>query len=184
MNSQTIALDPRSASAATARRFTITALFLVALFLATSAGVGAEERNLQNAFVSFCRQLGGTPKREATHVVTCSEPNGTTTTCDFNDKKSPACTTTYPPEISTGDLSPTDPEPQAPSGNVQPFETTGTSLDAQSVQGAPASTVDAQIEPLPGTLSPIDAPPAAIEGGGSVVPMAPSNGEELPVFGD
>jgi hypothetical protein len=170
------------------RRIFLATLFVYALLLATSPLVGAEEKHPQNAFTSFCRELGGKPKREATHVVSCTEPGGTKTTCDFNDKKNPSCVTVSPPEMTgdSGSESVPDQNLQAQTENVQPVEASGTGVivtDAGSAQEAPPSATDGQIESTSEPVNPVDASGTVVETDDAITPLSPVEVESLPVFG-
>lgn len=96
-----LAVDIREDVAHAAQRLICAALLAALLFSLSIALAGAEktttwtDTRTQNQFVNDCRFVGATPKREATHVVSCTTSNGTKHTCDFNTK--PAnCTTTKP----------------------------------------------------------------------------------------
>lgn len=83
-------------------RFPIGTVLLVALmFMISTSLAGAETNstgtNPQNQFTRECRLLGGKPKRESTHIVSCNWDTGSKTTCDFN--QTPAvCTFTPAPK--------------------------------------------------------------------------------------
>ena len=94
MNARADALAIRDNAHLTAQSIAV-ALLLAALWMMLSNVPASAETNStlhpQNQFVRDCRALGGTTKRQATHIVTCTFPDGAKWTCDFNQAP-PACT--------------------------------------------------------------------------------------------
>jgi hypothetical protein len=103
MNAHTPAIELRDDSHHAAKRL-IGALLLAFLLLnAMFSLAGAKPvppfEGTQNDFTNECRIMGGTPKREATHIVSCTYPGGVKKTCDFNQKPA-SCTSTTPPKAN------------------------------------------------------------------------------------
>lgn len=133
MNGRAQTLELRdNAGLIAARRLIASTLLALLLLSATASLVRADTNNpfpgTQNDFTNQCRALGGTPHREATHVVSCTWPNGGKQTCDFNQKPN-SCTYTPPPKNSPS------PGGNAPTGNIEPAEQV-TSADADQPGGA------------------------------------------------
>ena len=59
-----------------------------------AAGVEVLVTVSQHDFVAGCKAHGGTPERVTTHVVKCTNQDGSTITCNFDTKQ---CTTTPAP---------------------------------------------------------------------------------------
>lgn len=88
-------------------RFIAAAPFVLLLLGVTMRAASADypTSGSQNQFVATCKKLGGTPKSEGTHIVSCTGSGGKET-CNFNTN---TCVTTF--------TQPTDPsDPQAPVG--------------------------------------------------------------------
>jgi hypothetical protein len=94
MNARADGLAIRNVAHLTSRSIAA-ALFLAALWMMLSGFPAGAETNStlhpQNQFVRDCRALGGTTKRDSTHKVTCTFPDGAKWTCDFNHAP-PTCT--------------------------------------------------------------------------------------------
>lgn len=133
MNARSRALEIEPARNAMAIQLLIAVLAALLLFnLATTIASADKVTNFksnltQNQFTGDCRLMGGTPKREDTHVVSCTLGSGSKTTCDFN-KKPAECVNVQA-------------APAAGGGTFEAAETTGELIDAtltQDIQSEPA----------------------------------------------
>jgi hypothetical protein len=92
-------LASQSAPLARSRLMAAAALLLIlgGVLLAMppgAAGAGVIVTVSQHDFVAGCKAQGGTPQRVTTHVVKCTNKDGSTITCNFDTKQ---CTTTPAP---------------------------------------------------------------------------------------
>ena len=188
MNARAQAIELRNDSGAFAMRRLVAAAMLAILLLnATFTLAHADSKNpfpgTQNDFTNQCRSLGGSPHREATHVVSCTWPNGGKQTCDFNQKPN-SCTYTPPPKTSP-----------APNGNVASGSVVqavqGEMAATDCVQAGGVLTVDSQVPIANGDGSsmpavtqeqPADETPLASADETASIQAAPSNLDSLPAL--
>ena len=143
MNARAHSIDLRdNPDLIAARRLLAAALLAFLLLNATLALARADSNNpfpgTQNDFTNQCRSLGGTPHREATHVVSCTWPNGGKQTCDFNQKPN-SCTYTPPPKNSPS------PNGSVTTGNIVQADQNHTSA-TDAAQSGGVLAADGQIE--------------------------------------
>lgn len=153
-------------------------LFNLATAIASADKVTNFKSNLtQNQFTGDCRLMGGTPKREDTHVVSCTLGSGSKTTCDFN--KTPAeCV-----NVQGGAKA----APAASGSVLEAVETTGQPVNAtqtQNVQSEPALEANpTQVTENNVTAAPageiVTAEPVETPGTDAVI----DDVESLPAFG-
>lgn len=157
---------------------TLVALIIISTELASAEKVTRYTTSkTQNQFTRDCRNYGGTPKSEATKVVSCTWNETTKTTCDFNQKPA-ACkdVKTYEPAGSGADA-----------GNLQVVDQTVAPADAVSgpeiesdsiIDSNPVQVAESEIVAEPTEQAEPTSPTED-----TVSTMPPSDVDSLPEFG-